>query len=290
LTRRHQTSIGVKRQIPNPVSILFIPSHGFEIQCRFSLTSWSRDAYRTCTLISINVTEYNQTITNIKSTENFTEIAFVITNQNCFYVPRGIGKFYPKLDAFAIGRSKLKSVNKFDLEQFPKLKKLNLDRNNLESLESDLFVFNPDLVHLDIENNPLKQIGENIFATLKNLQTAWFQSSLCVHRKANSPNEIKALIVEMEEECATEEMKKNHCSKDIEILNDLVEKEQNFLDKEISKKQALHRNLNDSETQLKIGIAASVLTFLIVSILALKTLRNSKKKNENDSELERFNL
>lgn len=77
-------------------------------------------------------------------------------------MPKGIGKFFPGISGLSISQSKLKVIDKDDLQPFDRLVVLYLGNNDLESLSSDLFDYNPLLRDLFVYNK-LKSIGSNIF-------------------------------------------------------------------------------------------------------------------------------
>lgn len=79
------------------------------------------------------------------------------------YFPRGLEKFYPKINYIAVKNGPLKEIHQDDLRNYPSLKVLDLWKNEIEVLEDGLFAYNPDLVYLSFHTNKVCFIAPNIF-------------------------------------------------------------------------------------------------------------------------------
>lgn len=77
---------------------------------------------------------------NKKETENVEALKFAY-NQ-IFTIPDGIDKYFPKLKAFTIYYSRLRTIASEDFKNLTNLEFLNLNYNEIDVLEENLFKFN----------------------------------------------------------------------------------------------------------------------------------------------------
>jgi Leucine-rich repeat (LRR) protein len=183
-------------------------SLGIDMKCtirRMVITAYSLSGNRS-EVESLVITERNQIITSINGqtksyyrSQNITGLWF--EDQTMNFMPKGLEKFFPKIERISITRSKLKELTKEDLAPFPMLKNLWIRRNDLETLPSNLFEANPELNHVQFNNEKLKFVGENILSPLKKLKYADFSDNPCINMHAASKKEIPALIAELQDKC-----------------------------------------------------------------------------------------
>lgn len=116
-------------------------------------------------------------------------------------IPRGIERYFPKLQGFRWEDSSLTTISEANLRYFPKLTGLSLWNNKIEKLDDNLFSKTKDLSYIHFSSNPLATIGHGILDDLKDLTEVYFQNSGCINIFANSPSELKALKKTIENKC-----------------------------------------------------------------------------------------
>ena len=174
-----------------------------------------------CKVINLNITTPGQEITSLNGNDAVSDCEGLnIFLQTVHYLPKGLGRFFPKLKTLVVEASNLKSLEKDDLKNIPSLIALYLNKNDLESLDGDLFKFNPTLHYISFQNNKLENVGEKLLQGLTNLSTAHFGNNSCINEIANSDEEIPELVKKLQTQCpSTEEMKKKfYCSDEVAIL------------------------------------------------------------------------
>jgi hypothetical protein len=93
------------------------------LQCSFDSTSWSHLSGSSCKASNVNISS-RETITRVNGQSNFQGLSYKmleIRDQLVNYMPEGIEVFFPNLEGILIYNSKLKKIEKKDLQKFPKL-------------------------------------------------------------------------------------------------------------------------------------------------------------------------
>lgn len=116
-------------------------------------------------------------------------------------IPRGIERYFPRLQGIRWEDSNLTSISEATLRYFPKLIALSLWSNNIKNLDSNLFDKTPNLTYIHFSSNNMTKIGHGILDKLGDLTEAYFQSNQCLNFYANSPSELKTLKKKIEDQC-----------------------------------------------------------------------------------------
>lgn len=180
--------------------------HGINMECEISLQSWRFVSGQRC-LAKLTITSQNVTLTSIngQNSEIFNQKNIKILSihkQTFHYLPNGIEKFLPQIEALSIVASKFKSISKFDLEPFKNLQELYLQQGDVDTLSSDLFAFNPELRSVSFKTNKIQFVGLNLLEPLKKLELANFELNKCINKDASNPGEIEVLIAIMKKKCS----------------------------------------------------------------------------------------
>lgn len=93
-------------------------------------------------------------------------------------IPHFIGNPFINITTIDLNRSGLKSITKFDLQQFPKLEIIFAPENSIEFLPGDLFEFTPNVEDINFYNNNIKYIGEKLLDGLKNLKKVYLHCNV----------------------------------------------------------------------------------------------------------------
>jgi Leucine-rich repeat (LRR) protein len=155
-----------------------------DLQCSLESINWVILPGPGCRALNVNVSS-RQTITSVNGQSNFQGLSYNklhIKDQLVYYIPEGIEKFFPNLEAIAIQSSKLKKIDKKDFENFPKLKGLFLNLNEIEFIPGNLFEANPELVELEFSDNPVTQIGHDLVTHLTKLKEVRFTGNNCINK------------------------------------------------------------------------------------------------------------
>lgn len=149
-----------------------------DLKCSFETKSWgytyASNGYG-CTVQNLVVTK-PEIVTSINGQPasyyaNQNVAVIYINSQTMNFLPSGIGKFFPNIFGMEISSSKLKYLEKIDMEQFRKLQDFHLSSNEIDSLHGDTFDNNPDIKCLHISSNQVKFIGANLLHPLTQLTT-----------------------------------------------------------------------------------------------------------------------
>jgi hypothetical protein len=117
-------------------------------------------------------------------------------------LPKNFNNFFPNIETIQLFNSKIKVIDKDDLQQFPKLKSLFVGLNQLESLKSDLFEYNPNLLIIKFNYNSLRSIGSDLLKPLTKLFMADFSNNPCIDTNVtNNKTGIEELKKELAEKC-----------------------------------------------------------------------------------------
>lgn len=142
------------------------------------------EAYK-CEVEEVNIVEPIQFVSNISGQhiENLhsnNDVNFlIISSRVCQYMPFGLTKFFPNLEALRIEKSGLRSIQWYDLYEFRNLSILYLNDNKLMTLDIGLFSFTPNLKHVDFSNNYIYHVDPIIFTDNESLKTLDFDGNAC---------------------------------------------------------------------------------------------------------------
>lgn len=117
-----------------------------------------------------------------------------IIEQTVKFLPIGIEKFLPQLEALWVLYSRLSAIEESDLKPFPTLRELVLRGNSIEALSDDLFKSNSELLLVDIGDNKLKTIGEKLLFPLGKLYKLNLRQNICIDHEARTQEEMKVLF------------------------------------------------------------------------------------------------
>lgn len=190
------------------VFVQLIKTHRLNLSCTFVDVDTFNDTQKECSVNNFVVTSRNHSVTSVNDQEgNFRHYEDVkvlsFHHQTVYFMPKGIAKIFPRLEVILITNSKLKEIERSDLENFEKLQELYLYGNDLEKLDSDLFESNPSIKIINFGYNRLKFVGKNIFKPLTKLEYADFEGNDCINRVAGNGSEVEELINEPEYECSS---------------------------------------------------------------------------------------
>lgn len=164
-----------------------------------------KDVY-SCDVYHLRIRNANKTIDDVKGEHargksNSDVKALFINDKTCFFVPKGIGRFFKHLENLQIRNSALNEVSKVDLRPFSELIGLWLDGNNLKFLEADLFEFNRNLQFIDFRNNRIQTISADILDPIFNLREILFSGNVCISNDARNLDQLKDVTDKINEKC-----------------------------------------------------------------------------------------
>lgn len=189
------------------VCSLVIKADAFDMHCDFSADYWPYKAGKICETASLEIISPNQVVTSINGKvgsfyDNQKVEKLHINSRGLQFMPKGLDKFFPDLEAIWIENSELRTIEQDDLKPFSSLKDLYMVNNKIDKLDSDLFQFNPELRAIQFNANKIKFIGRNILSPLPRLDQADFSNNDCINKFAYEKKEFPELIAEMETKCA----------------------------------------------------------------------------------------
>lgn len=168
----------------------------------------SIDRISECRARHLEVTSQNETVTSVSGTlsdiidYDHIRTFRVVSSPNLEYLPKGLEKFFPKLENLIVHHTALKLVTADDLKGFPKLKTLSLRDNQLEQLEPKLFELNENIQEIDLNGNKLKNIDVNMFKHLEHLKKVNLSGNVCINETASDVLELKKLQLRIRDNCA----------------------------------------------------------------------------------------
>lgn len=177
------------------------------MHCDFATEYWPYKAGKICETASLDIAHPNQVVTSINGQHgsfyhNQKVEKLHINSRGLQFMPKGIDKFFPDLEAIWIENSELKTIDQEDLKSFGNLKEVYMVNNKIEKLDSDLFQFNPELRAVQFNANKIKTIGRNILTPLTKLDQADFTNNECINKSAYEKKDFPELLAEMESKCA----------------------------------------------------------------------------------------
>jgi hypothetical protein len=175
------------RRIIGILLLFFAGRNAIDLQCVFEVHRWIFVSGNDCIALNVNITD-GETIKSINGQTNFDGLDLKILDIKhgvVHFIPKGLGRFFPNLEALAVDDSELKKIVQKDLLPFPKLKMLSLYHNQIKFLPGNLFGGNLELKHLQFSLNPITHVGHNLLTPLKKLERVYFQWNDCMSKYYN---------------------------------------------------------------------------------------------------------
>jgi hypothetical protein len=173
------------REMKQIVAIMFaciVGLQAIDLQCKFQSFDDPHMSETACKTIHVNITS-RETITSVNGESNFDGSKYSAVNiwkQVVHFIPEGLGGFFPNLEELTIKISKLKKVQKEDLQQFPKLRFLDLHLNKIEFLPGDLLDANPELRAIAVGYNQISHVSHNLVTSLNKLEFIFLKGNKCI--------------------------------------------------------------------------------------------------------------
>lgn len=174
--------------------------HGFNFECSLQNSEhFILGSGVTCFAQNVVVTDPSQTVTTIndQTAESFRALnikSISTVAQTINFIPSGLEKFFPNLEGLRLSTSKLKAIDRCDLEPFKGLRSLDLQQNQLEFLFDDLFEYNPELEFINLGANKLQLIGSRVLEHLPKLREVYLGASNgCSDMNAVNPSQLLLL-------------------------------------------------------------------------------------------------
>jgi len=210
---------------------------------------------------------------NKKETENVEALKFAY-NQ-IFTIPDGIDTYFPKLRAFTIYYSRLRTIASEDFKKLTYLEFLNLNYNEIEVLEEKLFQFNPKLAHIFMIQNRIRIIDSSVFYGLNQLTSLDLSSNVCIDYSANNQIGVLMMINNMKLSCWNEtlELSRNISKLESKInyfLPNLNKSAYEFIKKQLDDYRTQNNNLMD--VQFSPGLIILLVTVIINFIVFCVTI------------------
>jgi Leucine-rich repeat (LRR) protein len=202
------------------VLLLFVVGlEAIDLQCKFEDRNFGLISGTCCTVSNLNITN-QQTIRSVNGQSNFDGSNYEIVDiydEVVQFFPQGLKKFFSHIKGLSISRSKLKKVEKKDLEQFPKIRFLSLNGNEIRFLPNDLFEGNLELELISFRWNPISHIGHNLVIPLKGLVKADFYLTKCPNFDYYLPT-MSSFVADLKENCPEPTQEMIDCDTECDIL------------------------------------------------------------------------
>lgn len=178
---------------------------GFDLKCEESdETFFHYGEYRVCLVKDLVITTPNKVVTSVNGDINPSQLIGIdIKDQTMNYFPKGLGKFFPNLMFLRSRKSHLKTLHKEDFKSMSQLEWIAIYGQDIETLDSDLFEYTPKLNLVYLEKNKIKHVGDGLLRGLKDLNFAYFSDNPCINKEGKTKEEIKSLILKLEENCSS---------------------------------------------------------------------------------------
>lgn len=180
-----------------------------EIFCDFKQVTWTSGLVYTAV---VNEIKFDSSFSKIKTChgvfgngKDSASVRGIIFNEiplDC--VPKGIGKFFPSLNCFAITRCGLKTIQRSDLAGLRELTNIDFSNNELESLPDDLFNDVPRLARIRLSENKISRVSSKLLVHLeKTLIRVNFLNNALIHNYyyKTEYNTFESLMMEIDEKC-----------------------------------------------------------------------------------------
>ena len=235
-----------------------------DLKCDFQRSRTFND----CDVLKLTITSEGEEITSVNNATTPTEYESLgITGQSVFYLPKGLGFFFPKIKSFFVNFSKLKKITKTDLAHFPELERIHLSENYLKELDGDLFEKNQKLREIDLSfNKNLKHIGHDFLNGLVDLKYASFVNSSCIDFQAqNDECSFSELKQRLQKQCPPNSKlgKLNDRIEDVQTNNMELTYESKILESEIKelKYEIVKLKVKKDEENLKLDLITNITNY-----------------------------
>jgi Leucine-rich repeat (LRR) protein len=206
------------RRIIGILLLFVVGLEAIDFQCSYEIPESIYTSGPACVASNVNITS-RQIITSVNGQTNFDGSKYdmvSINHQVVNFIPEGLGKFFPYIRILEIEGSKLKKVEKKDLQQFPTIMFLFTSDNEIRFLPNDLFEGNLNLAVISFHSNPISHIGHNLETTLERLSNAHFYSTNCLNKNYFHTT-ISSFFADSKEKCPEPTQEMIDCDTECEI-------------------------------------------------------------------------
>lgn len=142
------------------------------------------DHYQCYPITDVEILEPKQFIDKINGKHlsgysNWNVKTFAFVSQTVHYMPMGMMKIFPNIEAFQIKNCGLKHLDRLDLIEYKNIHTMHFNGNELTVLEAGLFDFTPKLWHIDFSYNRIRHVDPAIFDGIENLKHLDFNNNVC---------------------------------------------------------------------------------------------------------------
>jgi hypothetical protein len=183
-------------------------SNAMFLDCVYREEFWSgnRNVYICDVKVVIRYNAEDRIVTGVsmnhlsgKGNNDVTAIRF--QNQQLDFIPQSINSYFNNIIGLRIESTTLKTITKFDLQQFPGLIYLYTYDNKFEAIEGDLFTFTPKVEDVRFGGSQITNVGTNLVHHLKNLRFLDFDRNVCISQWAGTPNGINEIVRSLGQLC-----------------------------------------------------------------------------------------
>lgn len=178
----------------------------FNLECDYVDSTWYIvGKVKNCYARNLTIISPDQIVDTVKGSTAILDdiLGFWVENEICHYIPQKLVAFMPKLKAFGLSRSGLRTISKFDIAPFPELIRFSLFGNDLEYIDGDLFAHNTKIQSINLEDNNLLIINGPILKPLKFLNQVIFVLP-CLKNNCEYSSCIPEMLREFKEKCQFE--------------------------------------------------------------------------------------
>lgn len=106
--------------------------------------------------------------------------SLVIHNQNCHFIPRNLGQFFPNLENLIIMKSNVQFLLSGDLDGLNKLQYFDVSNNPIEHIGEDFFTGHTSITSVSFSNCHIKKVDFGALDSLKKLTSINFEHNECI--------------------------------------------------------------------------------------------------------------
>ena len=157
-----------------------------EVTGTYRTTTWTyvTEHYQCYPITDVEILEPMQFIEKVNGKHlagysNSDVKTFAIVSQTVHFMPMGMTKIFPNIQAFQISGCGLKHIDRLDLIEYKNIHSMYFNRNKLTILEAGLFDFTTKLWHIDFSYNRIRHIDPAIFDVIENLKHGDFLYNTC---------------------------------------------------------------------------------------------------------------
>lgn len=178
------------------------------LKCHFLVFQYSFfGEYYSCRSYNFTTTLSNRTITSVSgkhlSNTHRDVHQLYIRGQSCEVIPRGIQRFFPKLQGLSLPHAKILYLFNDDLSELKNLRSVDFAYNKFTRIDSSFFASNHQMEIISFRRcRELETFGTSTFDALKNLTTLQLTDLKCINREAlRNRTEVVRLIREIKVHC-----------------------------------------------------------------------------------------